>query len=74
MYFCNLCHKFLPRCEPEKANEILETHCKSVSHQNAFVKKKTEEAIAAAKDALDDVVEVIQLPKKSSILAFKLTI
>ena len=43
MFYCDLCHKYLPRAEPEKSEEVLTTHCKSTSHQNAYVKAKQDE-------------------------------
>ena len=43
MFYCDLCHKYLPRVDPAKSDEALESHCKSTYHQNAYVKAKQEE-------------------------------
>ena len=42
MFYCDLCHKYLPRSDPEQAQSVLQNHCMSTSHRNAYDKKEQE--------------------------------
>ena len=43
MLYCDLCHKYLPRIEPEKDIQcLLRDHCLTRGHQNAYLRKQKE--------------------------------
>ena len=43
MFYCDLCHKFLPRCSLDKSEHVRRTHCLSKAHQDAYCEKKERE-------------------------------
>jgi len=43
MFYCDLCHKYLPKLNRGDPDELIDTHCMSKSHQNAYIKKQIEE-------------------------------
>ena len=56
MFYCDLCHKYLPKLNRGDPDELIDTHCVSTSHQDAYVKKQIEE-----QEALKALAEVIYL-------------
>lgn len=43
MFYCDCCHKFLPRTSMEKSDEVRRSHCLSSGHHAAYYKKKAVE-------------------------------
>jgi len=43
MFYCDLCHKYLPKFNRGDPDELIDNHCLSTAHQNAYVKKQIEE-------------------------------
>ena len=63
MFYCDLCHKYLPKLNRGDPDELIDTHCVSTSHQDAYVKKQIEE-----QEALKALAEVCNLPFSSLFL------
>jgi hypothetical protein len=42
MFYCDLCHKYLPKITRGDPEELVDSHCSSPGHQTAFVKKEDE--------------------------------
>lgn len=42
MFYCDLCHKYLPKLSKGDPDELVDSHCTSEKHQNAFIKKESE--------------------------------
>ena len=57
MFYCDLCHKFLPRCSLDKSEHVRRTHCLSKAHQDAYCEKKERERDAATASVKDEVKE-----------------
>ena len=45
MYYCDLCHKYLPKLNRGDPDELVNNHCISPGHQNAFVKIEAEKRL-----------------------------
>ena len=57
MYFCDLCHKYLPKVHHGDIDELIDSHCVSPVHQNAFIKKEAEKRLEE-EEALTLLVKV----------------
>lgn len=42
MFYCDLCHKYLPKSKRDDPDKLIDIHCASPAHQDAFVKKEAE--------------------------------
>lgn len=75
MYYCDLCHKYLPKTLKGDPDELVDLHCQSSPHQNAYANKEAElrleehEAlkILAKEESSQDVAKKKQLSKKERI-------
>ena len=45
MFYCDLCHKYLPKLNRGDPDELVHNHCISPGHQNAFVKIEAEKRL-----------------------------
>ncbi len=45
MFYCDLCHKYLPKLNQGDQDELVDTHCMTPAHQNSFVKKEAEKRV-----------------------------
>lgn len=54
MFYCDLCHKFLPRCSLDKSEHVRRTHCLSKAHQDAYCAKKQWDVNGGVKDEVKE--------------------
>ena len=46
MLYCDLCHKYLPKIEPDKDIQcLLRDHCRTTGHQDAYNKHENEKEL-----------------------------
>eukprot|EP00095_Tigriopus_kingsejongensis_P011281 maker-scaffold14_size734282-snap-gene-1.25 protein:Tk11281 transcript:maker-scaffold14_size734282-snap-gene-1.25-mRNA-1 annotation:"hypothetical protein AaeL_AAEL005277" len=66
MYFCELCHKFLPRPDVKGSNvqDLIDLHCKTESHQKYFIKAEAEKQSKNGRSDLDEAAEIERAEKK----------
>lgn len=57
MFYCDLCHKFLPRCSLDKSEHVRRTHCLSRAHQDAYCEKKERDGPGGGGGVKDEVKE-----------------
>lgn len=74
MFYCDLCHKYLPKLNRGDPDELVDNHCSSPGHQSAFVKKEVEKR-AEEQEALKALVKEEQVtpvskPKKFEKIVF----
>ena len=58
MFYCDLCHKYLPKLNRGDPDELVDDHCSSPGHQNAFIKKEAEKRLEE-QEALKMLVKVM---------------
>merc|ERR1712051_230614 len=63
MFYCDLCHKYWPKLNRGDPDELIDTHCVSTSHQDAYVKKQIEEQ-EALKTLAEEEQESLTTPKE----------
>lgn len=57
MYFCDLCHKFLPRPDGGNAQSLIDSHCKSESHQKKYLEIQPKDEIDQSNDTGESQTE-----------------
>ena len=58
MFYCDLCHKYLPKLNRGDPDELVDDHCSSPGHQNAFIEKEAEKRLEE-QEALKMLVKVM---------------
>ncbi len=57
MFYCAVCHKYLPRTEPKNAADLVQAHCASAAHRLAYItKRKQEQQVKVSAEAFYEFI------------------